>query len=57
MIRDLLHNKCFSLWEINRNKHGLKRMLFNGTRQCNIQIFDKTLSQVKDKTNQSYRNK
>ena len=28
-------------------------MLFTRTRQCNIQIFDR----VKDKTNQSYRNK
>ena len=24
-----------------RNKQGLKRMLFNRTRQCNIQIFDR----------------
>ena len=31
-------------------------MLFNETRQYNIHIFDKRyLSQVKDKTNQSYR--
>ena len=25
----------------DRNKQGLKRTLFNKTRQCNIQIFDK----------------
>ena len=40
-----------------RNKQGLKKMLFNETRQYNIQIFNKDISEVKDKTNQSYKNK
>ena len=41
---------------MKRNKLGLKRTLFNGTRQCNIQMFDKIKKfQVNDKANQSCR--
>ena len=28
---------------VDQNKQGLKRTLFNGTRQCNIQMFDKNI--------------
>ena len=29
---------------MERNKQGLKIMLFHGTRQCNIEMFDTTIS-------------
>ena len=40
-------SNVFDFWmyvlHIYRNKQGCKRMLFNRTRQCNIQIFDRNI--------------
>ena len=45
-LLDILSSNKNSLYLFtlnNQNKQGLKIMLFNGTRQCNIQIFAKII--------------